>query len=169
MKNLHFLDLFSQTPGLKINKYQKYYTIFGMIISLITILSIFAVAIYYTVNIFSRINYQILERIDNKLVPSTKIFENKISFTLIDPNGFQFKEPERLFSIDVKFWDITPRNFNGNISEFKNIPVTNCTIYQNEPFEANFNNLMNFYKTPKCLDFKSLEKNLYGKYGSLTG
>ena len=169
MKNFSFLDLLSKNPGLKINNSDRYYTIFGMIISLITILSIFTVAIYYIVTSFSRINYQILERIDNKLVPSTKIFENKISFTLIDPNGFQFKEPERLFSIDVKFWDITPRNFNGNISEFKNIPVTNCTIYQNEPFEANFNNLMNFYKTPKCLDFKSLEKNLYGKYGSLTG
>jgi hypothetical protein len=169
MKNLHFIDFFSQTPRLKINNSDRYSTIFGMIISLITILSIFTVAIYYIVTSFSRINYQILERMDNKLVPNTKIFENKISFILADPFGKEFKEPERLFSIDAKFWEITPRNFNGNISEFKNIPVTNCTIYQNEPFEANFNNLMNFYKTPKCLDFKSLEKNLYGKYGSLTG
>ena len=169
MKNLHFIDLFSQTPGLKINKYQKYYTIFGMIISLITILSIFAVAIYYTVNIFSRINYQILERIDNKLVPSTKIFENKISFTLIDPNGFQFKEPERLFSIDAKFWEMNPNDDNGQLPYIYNIPATNCTIYQNEPFREDFDTLMNFYKTSKCLDFKSLKKELYGKYASLTG
>jgi len=169
MKNLHFIDLFSQTPGLKINNSEKYHTVFSMIISLISILTIFTVAIYYIVTSFSRINYQILERMDNKLVPNTKIFENKISFTIMDPNGKEFKEPERLFSIDAKFWDITPQDENGNLFEIKNIPATNCTIYQNEPFEADFDNLMKFWPTSKCLDFKSLKKKLYGKFANLKG
>ena len=61
MKNLSFLDLFSQTPNLKINKKDKYFTIFSMIISLCTILSIFGIIVYYINTCVSRTKYQVFD------------------------------------------------------------------------------------------------------------
>jgi hypothetical protein len=54
-------------------------------------------------------------------------------------------------------------------SEFKNVPVKNCSIYQNGAFKQEFVGLEKRYPTSKCLDFGNLDKKLYGKYGSLKG
>jgi hypothetical protein len=105
---------------------------------------------------------------ENAIVPSTKIFDNKISFTMLDPSGRQFKEPERLFSIDAKLWDMNQTR-NGELPTVYNIPVSNCTIYKNAPFGGDFNNLTTFWQSSKCLDFKDLDTNLYGRYASLLG
>jgi len=171
MKCLSYIDFFSRTPCLKINNSDKYHTIFGLIISILTIFSISSIVIYFIFTCFSRISYQILERMDHTLIPSTKIFKNKISFTITDPLGYQFKEPDRLFSIEAKFGEVNPtaRSINKNIVNFTDIPLTNCSIYQNEPFKERFDNLTNVFNTSKCLDFSNLKTNLYGQYGSMSG
>ncbi len=167
MKYLSFIDHFSQNPSLKINNSDKYYTIFGLIISFITILSIFSTGVYYIFYCFSRSDYQILERMDHNLIPSHKIFENKISITLTNPTASQFEDAERLYSIDAKFWEINPNE--KIIYNITDIPLVNCSIYQNGPFENDFEKLSNTWNTAKCLDFSNLKKNLYGKYASLSG
>ena len=172
MRNLSFLDQFSTTPGLKINGQKKYYTNFGLIISFITIVTIFALSIYYSFICLTRKYYKILERMDNNIIPNSKIFENKISFTIIDPVGNEYEDPDRLFTIDAKFWELNPSSKEDNIVNppiISEIPLTNCTIYENPPFEIDFQRLNKLYPTSKCLDFSKLKTNLYGKYASLRG
>ena len=169
MKFFSFLDLFSQPPAFKINNNDKYVTIFSLIISITTILCIFGTFIYYISVSFARTNYQILERMENTIVPSTKISENKISFTILTAVGGQFKDPERLFSIEAKLWDMNEIAKKGGFPTIHDIPVTNCTIYKNAPFEEDFDDLLNYWNTSKCLNFKNLETNLYGRYASLSG
>ena len=173
MNKLSFLDLFNHTPSLKINKSNSYHTIFGLIISIITLICITANFIYFTYTSFSRTNYQILERLDNNLIPTMELNKNKISFILLNALGKELSEPDRLFSIDAKFWENVVLSKNGsineNITQIKNIPVKNCSIYQNGAFENDFVNLEKTYPSSKCLDFGNLDKNLYGKYGSLKG
>jgi hypothetical protein len=173
MNKLSFLDLFNKTPSLKINKSNSYHTIFGMTISIITLICITANFIYFTLTSFSRTNYQILERIDNKIIPTMELNKNKISFTLLNALGKEFSEPDRLFSIDAKFWEIIPQSKNGSFNEInteiKNIPVKNCSIYKNGDFGNDFVNQEKRYPTSKCLDFSNFDKKLYGKYGSLKG
>ena len=86
----------------------------------------------------------------------------------MDPYGKEFKNPEKLFSIQSLLWDIQP-NENGTLPTVLPIPVTNCTIYDNEPFIEDFDRLLRQYPTSKCIDFKNSKKNLYGKYASLLG
>ena len=169
MKVLSFLDIFSQTPGLKINKSEKYFTIFGLIISLITVMCIVATFIYYTYLCISRKNYKILERFDNNLIPSFNISENKIGLIVMDLNGKDFKDADKLYSIEAEFREIDASIEKENIIQLQNIPVTNCSIYINEPFKSEAIRLMQRWPFSKCLDFRSLKKDLYGKYGSLTG
>ena len=169
MRNLSFLDQFSTTPGVKINGQKKYFTNFGLIISFITIVTIFALSIYYSFICLTRKYYKILERMDNNIIPNSKIFENKISFTLIDPFGNEYEDPDRLFEIDAKFWDFNKVIGKKIIPSISDIPITNCTIHENPPFEINFQRLNKLYPSSKCLDFSKLKTNLYGKYGSITG
>ena len=172
MRNLSFLDQFSQTPGLKIKGEKKYFTNFGLIISFITIVAMLALSIYFTFICFNRKNYKILERMDNNIIPNSKIFENKISFTIIDPVGNEYEDPDRLFTIDAKFWELNPSKEDDNIINppiISEIPLTNCTIYENPPFEIDFQRLNKLYPSSKCLDFSKLKINLYGEYAGLTG
>jgi len=171
MKCLSFIDLFSRAPFLRINNSDKYHTIFGLIISILTILGILSIVIYFIYASFARISYQILERMDQNIIPNTKIFENKISFILTNRLGNQFEEPDRLFSIEAKFWEIYPtaKIKNDNLINITDIPLKNCSIYQNEPFKERFDNVLNFWDSAKCLDFTNLKKNLYGQFGNLSG
>jgi hypothetical protein len=169
MNKLYFLDILTTNPSLKINNSNSFHTIFGMLISIITILSITANFIYFTHTSFLRTNYQILERVENNLIPSLNLKENKISFTLLDALGTEFKESDRLFSLDAKFWEMNYYGEKGNSVDIKPIPLTNCTIYQNGSFKEDFVNLEKLYPTSKCLDFNNLDKNLFGKYASLKG
>ena len=166
---MSFFDIFSPTPGLKINKEDKLTTIFGIIVSLMTILFISIITIYYSLTCFSRKNFKILERMDNKIVPTTKISENKISFIILDSDGKQFLDQERLFTIEANFWEIFPLREIEDRTVKQKIPVTNCSIYFNEPFEDDYRKALIPFPTTQCLDFKDLKKELYGTYGSIKG
>lgn len=168
MDKLNFIDIFSQTPLLRIKNSTHFFTLFSLLVSLTTILSIFTITIYFIHSCFSRTNYQILERMEYKNIPQHKIFENKIGLTIIDPLGKEFKDHERLFSIDAKMWNMSPKKEN-NTPVIDNIPAVNCSIYVNEPFEKDYTDLNQNFPTSKCLDFSNLKKNLYGKYASLFG
>lgn len=169
MDKLSFIDLFSPLPGLKINNGEKYYTYFGLIVSFFTILSILGTVFYYFIYSISFSSYQILERIDNDLEPRNEIFKNKISFTLVDPLGKIFPDQDRLFEIDAKFWQMDKDTGKGQIPKVSNVPMTNCSIYENGAFEKDFRLLTLNYPTAKCLDFSDFRKDLFGKYGSLKG
>jgi hypothetical protein len=158
MDTLSILDFFSQTPNLKINKSDKYYTTFGLIISLISIMFITVFGFYFSFICFYKINYQILERMDNNLIPSFKIFENDIKITLNDPLGNEFEEIDRLYNIEAKFWEINPTA--KTLYRIINIPIINQTLRKNETL---------YRPTTKTFDFKNFDKILYGKYGSLKG
>ena len=165
MQVLSFLDLFSQTPVLKINHGEKFTSIFGITISLLSILGILATTFYYFIQCFSRTNYKIMERTDKTITPSVKIFENKFGFYPTNAWGMPFPEHERLFSIEAKFWEM-------NLSKEKriqihNITITNCSNYSDEPSLKTF--LTNLHPSFKCLDFKDMKTDLYGKYGSVKG
>jgi hypothetical protein len=99
-------------------------------------------------------------------VPEHEIFKNKIVLTIIDPLGNEFDE-KRLFSIDAKMWFMSPKT--SKIPIIQNIPASNCSIYINEPFPQDYVDFTEKYPTSKCLDFRNLNKTLYGKYGSLQG
>jgi hypothetical protein len=123
---------------------------------------------------FALITYNILEsNYDNTVIPSHKIYENKISITLVDELGKEFQNHERLFSIEAKFTQIDPlaKVLNGTNDYIKNIPVTNCIDYQNENplFKKEFENLARVWPSSRCLNFENLDKKLYGRYASLSG
>jgi hypothetical protein len=166
MEFLSIIDFFSQTPTLKINKSDKYYTTFGLIISLISIMFITGSGFYFSFICFYKINYQILERLDNTLVPSFKISENKIMITLIDPLGNEFAEHDRLYDIEAKFWKIYPSSENVT-KPYIDVPVINLNLDKNETFYDELKKVTRY--STKSLDFSKLDNNLFGKYGSLKG
>ena len=167
MNRLASVDFFSQKPGLKINNNDRLTSPFSISLSLLALIAFANVFFYYMYCSFALVTYNILEsQTDHKNTPINKIFENKISFTVVDETGKEFKDHERLFSIEARFKENNPLLQESNST---NIPVVNCNIYQNLPFKTEFENLSKFWPSSKCLDFKKLNRNLYGRYGSLTG
>ena len=168
MDILSLFDFFSQAPSLKINKSDKYYTIFGLIISFISIIFILGMGFYFSLICLQKKNFQILERNDYNLNPSFKLFDIKLMLLIVDPYGKEFEESDRLYSIDAKLWDINPSAENKSDSfNLTDIPLINRKLIKNEQFEDELKKVT--YNTSKVFNNTNLDKILYGKYGNIKG
>ena len=168
MNFLSILDLLSKSPSLKINNNNKFHTTFGLILSLITISTILSYAIYYMYGLIAKKKYQILERVDNTIIPNFEIFDNKIAFTITNSQGIEYKNPERLFEINAELihYQFQP---DKAFSNFTNIPLRNCSIYNQPPFQKNFEDLSKVWPTSKCLDFFDIRKDYLETEKNLKG
>ena len=166
-----FLNLFSQVPNLRINGEIRPASIFGSIIGFLTISILISGVSFILYNYFSRLNYTINSYTDNKAKPNIDLKNFKSGFVIIDAMGLEFPEPERLFKISAKYWDIYLPVFGEDKEqeiEVTNIPTIKCNQYKNNTLHKDeFDKYSKMYDSMICLDIPRLNKTLKGVYGNL--
>lgn len=167
MKAISFLDLLSHTPNLRINNSEKYYTFFGLLISLLTIIFGILIVAFYFINCISRKNFKILEKFDRNSIPTFDISKNLITLIPMDVYGREIEDTDRLITFEGQYRQINPRSDKGDRVINENIPITNCSIYLDSYFKKDVAIAMKNWKYIKCLDLRNLKKKLSGKYGGL--
>lgn len=82
-----FFNLFSQKPSLRINGEKRAYSIFGVLIGIITIPILLTGIFYILYNFFSHFNYTISSYIDSSSIPNIDLKDFKLGFILTDARG----------------------------------------------------------------------------------
>ena len=166
---LKFFDFFSQAPSVKINGSDRLNTIFGSIIGLFTTI-IFIFGIFFIFNDYiSRLSYKLNSYTDNSVKPDMDPSKFRMGFLVIDVEGNQFPERERLFTLKALHWDIYIPSLGANSTQsvkIENIPVKRCTDLNHTLYEfETLKDLSRNYDTD-CLDFENVNKNLSGVFNN---
>ena len=159
-----FFNLFSQSPGLRINGERKPATIFGSIVGFFTISILLSAITYILFNYFSLLDYKINSYTDNLAEPNIDIKNLQLDFFIMDSLGNEIQEPERIFEISAKFWEMYVDNLAENKTqrlEITDIPKIKCN------HESANQQLRNKYKNSTCFDLSKMNKNLTGPFKNL--
>ena len=122
------LDIFSESPSVKIDGKTKLKTKFGAFIGFLTISSLITGITIILNDYFSLLSYNFKSYIDNSIRPDIDLSKIKLGFTLTDGIGNPFSERDRLFSIKATFWDIYIPQLGDNYNTTKKVQISDIPI-----------------------------------------
>jgi len=177
---LKSLDILSSKPVMRVNGNQRFTTNFGLVLSLICIITIIALSLFIIIDVVSRNNFNMIYNLDSRQFSRVKVNETQTALLLFDAVGNEISEHNRYFNFLVKFWNITvpeKADFDNNINnqsisptyKIFDIPLKNCSQMNYPKLNHLFINLAKAYKTAICIDYSSLNENLFGTYGGIHG
>jgi len=165
MKAIKSMDLFGQTPALKIDGNNRLTTKFGAFIGFLTISALITGISIILNDYFSFLSYNFNSYIDNSARPDIDLSKIKLGFHLIDGLGNQFKDRDRLYSIKATYWDIYIPTLGSNETQkvqISDIPIIKFNEYKkNDLFKEEAELYTKIYNAD-YLDFESINKNLSG-------
>ena len=166
------LNIFSQTPSLRINGEIRPFSIFGSIIGFITMSILIAAISIILYENFSRFNFRINSYTDNSAKPDIDLKNFKLGFVLTDAMGKEIPDEDKILKTSAKFWDlhvpVWGDNTNSLSVKMEDIPIIKCNQYQSGTlFSKNFTEFSKNIKNLSCLDIQKLNKNLKGTYGNV--
>lgn len=168
---MKLFNIFSQSPSLRINGESRPFSIFGSIIGFFTLITLLIGIFFILLDYFSQLNFKLNSYIDQSARPDIDLKDFKLAYLLVEPNGKDIKDIDRLFKISAMFWDIYLPKFGENKTQEIDItPIKNikCNEYKNgTEHKEEFDNFHKIYETMICLDIPSVGKNLKGVYGNL--
>jgi hypothetical protein len=171
-KILKFFDFYSQGPTLRVNGDTRLATNFGSIISLLSLTLLFS-GLYFILNdYFSYLTFNVNSFTDNTNTPDIDLKKFKMSILLIDGQGREYENPERLFKISAAYWNVkvNPISTNSYASVgLIDIPTMKCNNYTDPTLNEEFKFYTGRYKSITCLNFDKINKNLTGIFGSVKG
>ena len=163
------LDLFSQTPSLKISGRSIASTNFGSFVGLTTIFCLITGIVFILNDYFQHSSYKVNSFVDNSARPNIDLKNVKLGFQITNYLGKRFPDRERLFSFQAKYWDIhipVDETYNTKVSHEK-INMIKCNEYKS--YHKDMEKYEKISRKLLCLDLENLNRNLTGVYGNIGG
>ncbi len=95
LKHLEKVDILSPTPQLRINSKLRFQSIFGGIMTLLSVTACMVLVIYFMVITFSRDKIMIMKNEEIFFSPSVNLLQQPHAFFLTDKSGVQIKSAEK--------------------------------------------------------------------------
>jgi len=165
MQICNYLDLFSQTPTLKINGKEKLTSIFGSIVGFLSLCITIIGLVYFSHDYFAKLTFSVNFFIDTGVSPKIDLKKFKLAILITDLMGNELPDKERIFSLNALYWDIFLPGPNDNNPQSlipTEIPKIKCFEYKNDSLFKNETDFLGKKFKTDCFDFESLNKSLYG-------
>jgi len=170
--NLSFLDIYSLSGNLKIQGKDKYSYVLSVILSILSIITIFVISAYFVVTVFQRRSLSVIFNLDSMETPVVNLTEYPMTFHLYDSYGTSLKDQDKIYYIIGKF-----RKYAVELDENNEPKVTNKILdikLEKCDLEKHFGNYKKSFSKiadlhlKYCLPANSHNITLYGKFGNLS-
>ena len=171
MKYIKKIDFLSCSANFTFNENgeTKYKTIFGGIISFISIFGSCGLCIYFLYKFFDRNEASVVHSTQTDIyINNTISHKMPILLRLSDTNSQVFENPEKLYNITLKVWHGGSNDSTSLLQTFEEIKMEKCDI--NKHFNGDFKKIINDLDTINsyfCPIQRHYNQTLYGIYGSI--
>ena len=160
-------DIYGKSFNLHLFGKEKYRTLTGSIIGIISIISMLTVAIYFLIELFQRKAMTIIFNEDNTMVPVNDLSDVPFLFTLVDYNT-NVLDPAGLYTLDVKMLNykkvIVEQDKQAIKLEIVPVNVEICDETKHSLEKISALKKVNFAKF-FCIPPGKYNITLYGKFG----
>ena len=164
-----FVDIYSISPNLKIKGKEHYSYLLSLCLSMISIISILIISIYFTIVLFERRSLSVILQSDSLDFPVVNLTEFPMTIHLYNVLGKSIKDQDRIYYITAKFLKYQIA-FDEN-----NLPYVNNTITDVKLEKCDLDKHFGQYKkyflnSPDidlkyCLPANSFNTTIFGKIG----
>ena len=171
MKYIKKIDFLSCSANFTFNENgeTKYKTIFGGIISFISIFGSCGLCIYFLLKFFDRNEASVVHSTQTDIyINNTISHKMPILLRLSDTNSKTFDNPEKIYNITLKVWHGGSNDSTTLLQTYEDVEMEKCDI--NKHFNGEFKKIINDIdniNTYFCPIQRNYNQTLYGIYGSI--
>jgi len=135
LNNLVSIDIFGYDPKLLFNRNEKIKTIFGGILTIMFIKIVLYLIFYFSIDMFNYKNF--FTTINEEAIINPSLNFNEVPFffyiTNTSGNNVKFREPQKIFSFNAYFYNISIDTLNKSqsIINVMNLKIGNCSDFFN--------------------------------------
>jgi hypothetical protein len=169
--NFNFLDMYSRSANLKIQGKDSYNYLLSTILSILSLITILILSIYFVVTVFQRKSISVIFHLDSMDYPVVNLTGYPMTFHRYDSYGKSLKDQDKIYYVMARYLEYKVELDENNearvINRITDIKLERCDL------EKHFGKYKEYFSHSADLSLKyclppiSQNLTIYGKFGDL--